>query len=93
MRGIWPFQYTRAETPLTDALSKALHEYSDGNPSVSVRLYARAQMRLIEREEYGGHGEASLTPDLLRRVSEEGQLRMTGRIARPRRPRPPHAVG
>ncbi len=68
VRGLWRYQYTRSEAPLTAPLSEALYEYSTGLADLAVHLYAQAQTTVIRQGLLAGTSDEPLTVDVLRQV-------------------------
>lgn len=59
---LWQYQYTKIETPLTSAISKALYEESFGIIDLAVKLYMLVQWEVIGKEE-------KITASLIREVA------------------------
>ncbi len=68
IRGLWRYQYTRTEAPLTAALSEALYEYTSGLADMAVHLYTQAQIAAISQGLQMGTSDKPLTVDVLRQV-------------------------
>lgn len=48
INSLWPYQWTREESPLTDELRKALYIESQGIIDIVIKLFILAQVRAIE---------------------------------------------
>lgn len=48
INSLWPYQWTREESPLTDELRKALYAESQGIIDIVIKLFILAQVRAIE---------------------------------------------
>jgi hypothetical protein len=59
---LWYYQYVRTPSPLTEQLSKALHDISFGIPDIANKIYLATQIRAIET------GEEVITEGMLRSV-------------------------
>lgn len=70
INGIWPFQWTRKETLLTQELSDTLYEESQGIVDIAVKLYAMSQIHAITTS------KEEITPRIIRQVADEN-LKMT----------------
>ncbi len=68
IRGLWRYQYTRTEAPLTAALSEVLYELSSGLADMAVHLYTQAQIAVIRQGLQMGTSDEPLTVDVLRQV-------------------------
>lgn len=68
IRGLWRYQYTRTEAPLTAPLSEALYEYSSGLADMAVHLYTQGQIAVIRQGLQMGTSDELLTVDVLRQV-------------------------
>lgn len=47
INAIWPYQWTRTKTELTDELRETLYEESQGITDIAIKLYAISQLRAI----------------------------------------------
>lgn len=65
IKGLWSYQWTKKETPLTDEIDNALYEESQGIIDIAVKLYAMSQIRAIIS------GKEEVTSNLIERVSKE----------------------
>lgn len=70
INGIWPYQWTRKETPLNQDLSEALYTESQGIIDVAVKLYAMAQIQAISTS------KEEITSGMIKKVAAEN-LKMT----------------
>lgn len=57
---LWGYQYTQKEYPITEALSRALHDVSYGIVDIANKIYLAAQVRAID------NGTEEITEGLLR---------------------------
>lgn len=62
---LWRYQYVQVPSPLTDKLSDALYDVSQGITDLAVKVYILAQIRAIVA------GMERLTPALLRSVATD----------------------
>ncbi|EGD49574.1 TniB family protein [Ruminiclostridium papyrosolvens DSM 2782] len=65
LAGIWPYQWTKKEIPLTSELSQTLYDESQGIIDLAVKLYAMAQMQAILT------GREDITPMMVKQVAAE----------------------
>ena len=70
---MWDFQYVAKKCPLTQEISRALHEVSYGITDLAVRIYMAAQWRAIET------GLEEMTEDLIRSAYRD-DFRLINRI-------------
>ena len=63
VRKLWRYQYTQIPTPLSEGLSRALYDESQGIVDFAVKLYKLVQTHIISQ------GEGIITPKL---ISEAG---------------------
>lgn len=70
VRELFPFQWTNVTTELTDALSAALHDASQGIIDIALKIFMLAQIRLMRASELKATREV-ITPALLHRVVRE----------------------
>jgi len=73
-KGIWKYQWTKEETPITPELQQALWKASFGNIDAAVNLYGEAQ-RLAIRMGSQNHPEI-ITPQLIEAASKQKSFRM-----------------
>lgn len=62
---LWEYQYVQQKCPLTEQLSRALHDVSYGILDIANRIYLAAQVRAIEKG-MGGQEAEAVTEGLLR---------------------------
>ncbi|HBX49101.1 MAG TPA: AAA family ATPase [Clostridiaceae bacterium] len=62
---IWHYQWTRKEIPLTDEISNALYEETQGVPDLLKKVYAIAQAYAISI------GKEEITPQIIKKVAKE----------------------
>lgn len=60
VESLWAYQYVQRQCPLTEQLSRALHDVSYGIIDIANRIYLAAQVRAIEK------GTEEITEGLLR---------------------------
>jgi len=65
LAGIWLYQWTKKEIPLTSELSQTLYDESQGIIDLAVKLYAMAQMQAIST------GREDITPMMIKQVAAE----------------------
>lgn len=70
INGIWPYQWTKKETPISKELSDTLYDESQGIVDVAVKLYAMAQGHAISTS------KEEITSRIIRQVAAEN-LKMT----------------
>lgn len=68
---LWPYQYTRIATPLTDDLKSRLFRESQGIVDFVIKLFMNAQDRLITIGREGDARPEAITPDLISTVAVE----------------------
>ena len=69
IRRMWAFQWTRAESPLTDEIVAVLRDESQGIVDVVIKLYMLAPLRAIQLGELGGREEV-IDAGLIRHVAK-----------------------
>jgi len=67
---LWQYQWVTHYTPITDELSDALYEESQGIVDILIKLFMLVQMRIISVRE-AAPGEEIITPALIRKVAKE----------------------
>ncbi|MDF2650639.1 MAG: Tn7-like transposition protein [Paenibacillus sp.] len=65
IEGLWRYQWTNEETPLTEELSDVLYEECQGITDIAVKLYMIAQWSII------GTNDERITPKLIKGVARE----------------------
>ena len=65
IRGMWKFQWTKKVAEITDEMSIALYEESQGIVDIAVKLYAMAQIHAIATR------KEIITPEIIRKVAEK----------------------
>ncbi|WP_066073408.1 ATP-binding protein [Neobacillus soli] len=50
VRGIWKYQWTKEENPLTPAIEKAIYDCTQGIPDFAIKLYMLTQWQVIGEE-------------------------------------------
>ncbi|PLX85589.1 MAG: ATP-binding protein [Desulfuromonas sp.] len=65
LEGLWCYQWTKTNTPLTHELNEAMYEASQGIIDVAIKLYMLVQWSVI------GHGKEIITPAMVRKVAKE----------------------
>ena len=61
---IWPFQYTKNETKLTEEIADEMYRYSAGIPRATMMLYKFVQQMAINEK-----GHEIITPDTVQRAA------------------------
>jgi ABC-type dipeptide/oligopeptide/nickel transport system ATPase component len=69
VEGMWKYQWTKEDVPLTEELSSALYNESQGIADIAVKLFMMAQLRAISS------GKEKITVSLIKRVAQE-ELKM-----------------
>ncbi|MGG3772974.1 ATP-binding protein [Heyndrickxia faecalis] len=69
VQGMWKYQWTDEETPLTEELSAALYYESQGVADIAIKLYMMVQLRAISS------GKEKITVSLIKKVAQE-ELKM-----------------
>jgi hypothetical protein len=64
LEGLWAYQWTKIETPLTPEINETLYAETQGITDVMVKLYALTQHRAISS------GKEEITPELIRHVAK-----------------------
>lgn len=67
--GLFKYQWTRFETPLTQELSALFYEHTQGICDILIKLFMMVQLRAISS------GEEKITPELINKVANE-ELKM-----------------
>lgn len=67
--GLFKYQWTRFETPLTPELSALFYEHTQGICDILIKLFMMVQLRAISS------GEEKITPELINKVANE-ELKM-----------------
>lgn len=70
INGIWPYQWTKKQTPIDKELNDTLYDESQGIVDVAVKLYAMAQIHAITTS------KEEITSRIIRQVAAEN-LKMT----------------
>lgn len=65
IESLWPFQWTSKPTPLTEELSKAMYDQTQGITALTVRLYQLIQLEAIRS------GKEAITTRLISNVASE----------------------
>ncbi|TAK12358.1 MAG: ATP-binding protein [Anaerolineae bacterium] len=65
LQAVWKYQYIRKPSPLSDELSNALYEVSQGITDVAIKTFMLAQSRSMQT------GMESLTVNLIRSVAKD----------------------
>ncbi|MEQ8175595.1 MAG: ATP-binding protein [Syntrophomonadaceae bacterium] len=65
LNGMWKFQWTKNEAPLTEEIKEALYYESQGIVDIVIKLYALAQWKAI------AYAKETITPDLIHDVAKE----------------------
>lgn len=63
--GLFKYQWTRFETPLTPELSSLFYEHTQGICDILIKLFMMVQLRAISS------GEEKITPELINKVANE----------------------
>lgn len=71
LKQLWKYQWTTPRTQLTDKLSAALYDESQGVADLAVKLFMLAQLRLVGISEVGRGEPEILTAELIRQVAKE----------------------
>lgn len=69
IQGMWKYQWTKEDVPLTEELSTALYFESQGVADIAIKLYMMVQLRAISS------GKEKITTALIKQVAKE-ELRM-----------------
>jgi hypothetical protein len=65
VKGLWAYQWTREESPLTEEIKEVIYDESQGIVDIVVKLYVLAQWRAIALN------EDVVTPESIRSVAKE----------------------
>lgn len=65
IEGMWDYQWTKKECPLTQEIKDLIYDQSQGIIDIAVKLFAMAQMRAI------AIGTEIITPSLINKVAED----------------------
>lgn len=65
LESLWPYQYVRTPSPLTEDLSHTLYEETQGITDFAAKVYMLAQVRAIVR------GEEAVTADIIKSVARD----------------------
>lgn len=69
VEGMWKYQWTKEEVPLTDELSSSLYFESQGIADIAIKIYMMVQLRAISS------GKEKITAALIKQVARE-ELKM-----------------
>jgi energy-coupling factor transporter ATP-binding protein EcfA2 len=65
IKGLWKYQWTKTETPLTPSIENALYDVSQGILDFAAKVYKLAQWEVIGQE------DETITADLIRSMAKE----------------------
>lgn len=65
IEGVWHYQWTKSETPLTPTIRNALYQESQGIVDIAVKLYMLAQWAVIGQE------DETISPELIGDVARD----------------------
>ncbi|MEN6351255.1 MAG: ATP-binding protein [Syntrophomonas sp.] len=65
LNGMWKYQWTKNEVPLTEEIKDALYFESQGIIDIVIKLYALAQWKAI------AYAKETITPDMIHDVAKE----------------------
>jgi AAA domain len=65
LESLWKYQYVREKSDLTDELSEAMYDESQGIADIAIKLYFLAQIRAIDRK------KERVTVDMIRKAARE----------------------
>jgi len=65
LEGLWKYQWTLVENPLTPELISVMYEESQGITDIAKKLYMLTQWQVI------GSSDETITPNLIRRVAKD----------------------
>lgn len=65
LEGLWKYQWTQVQTPLTADLISTMYEESQGITDIAKKLYMLTQWQVI------GADDETITSDIIRKVAEE----------------------
>lgn len=65
IEGMWHYQWTLKEVPLSEEIKQVLYEESQGIVDLAVKLYVMAQLRAI------ASGKEAITSQLIRKVAQD----------------------
>lgn len=65
IEGLWGYQWTKKQVPLSTELKNVLYEESQGIVDIAIKLYAMAQMRVIAT------GKEFITPSIIKQVAKD----------------------
>lgn len=71
LKQLWKYQWTTQRTELTDELSAALYDESQGVADLAVKLFMLAQLRLVSISEIRVNQIEMITPKLIRTVAKD----------------------
>lgn len=63
---LWPYQFTKTYTPLTDTLRSTVYEYTQGIPALTIIIY-----HLVQRYAIGAAEEESIVPERFTAVYDD----------------------
>lgn len=65
LEGVWDYQWTKKNSPLTQELNDVIYEESQGIIDIAIKLYAMAQIRAISS------GKEEIEVSLIKQVAQE----------------------
>lgn len=65
IQGMWPLQWTKKESPLTDEIIDTIYDESQGIIDLAVKLYAMSQIKAIIT------GKELISPTIIRQTAKE----------------------
>jgi hypothetical protein len=87
IEGVWHYQWTKSETPLTPTIRNALYQESQGIVDIAVKLYMLAQWAVIGQE------DETISPELIGDVARAACNSLGQFLRRSRSEILPHSVG
>jgi hypothetical protein len=65
LKGMWRYQWTNVETPLTPEIEETLYDECQGITDVLIKLYMMVQLRAMDKK------DETITPELIRKTAKK----------------------
>lgn len=65
VRGMWRYQWTNVETPLTQEIEDVLYDECQGITDILIKIYMMVQLRAMDKK------DETITPELIRKTAKK----------------------
>lgn len=65
LRGMWRYQWTNVETPLTEKIEETFYDECQGITDVLIKLYMMVQLRAMDKK------DETITPELIQKTAKK----------------------